>query len=217
MPAKREKDPRWSTERRVVIPIVVRSDELRPFYGGDMPKFKEGTIGELILDDESFLDPNDLDRFSVEYDQIILRGETQLFACMRLRDEFPSTPDVVQGITVDPPLDHKSGLIPFTLETDLVLHLRGTKPAELERCTCRLDTIAGARAVSVNNAYSQLSERYEPWRKSHTGNVFTEVYFLEDGIAKRLDLLRQRATAELEKELFRRSGLLPLDTRTKPD
>jgi hypothetical protein len=176
---------------------------------------KEGALAELLVDDDSFVDPGDVERFNIKGRVMILPAGAQLFACMRLRDEFPSTPDLVQGIRTDPPLDARCGLIPFKLEADLFLLLRGTKAAELDRCACHLVTL-GIAAPSINRAYTLLSERYEKWREAHTGNVFSEVFFLEEGIGNPLDVLRQRATADFEKELFRRSGLLPLETRTRP-
>jgi hypothetical protein len=214
---EKKRDRRWTKEQRIVVPVIVRGGGLQPFYGGDFPELKEGTMAELVLDKDAFANPDDLARFNVEDRVPILPAGTQLFACMRLRDDFSFTSDIVRGLNVDPPLDERSGLIPFTLEVDLVLHLRGTKPAELERCRCKLDTIPAKTAVSINNAYTLLSESYERWREAHTGNVFTEVYFLEDGVAKQLDVLRQRKTAEFEKELFRKSGLLPLESRTRPE
>lgn len=99
------------------------------------------------------------------------------------------------------------------LEQDLVLRLRGTKLAELEECSCRLDTPTGELVSSVNQAYTRLSEHYESWRKAHTGNVFTKVYFLEENCVLPLDVLRQRATSKLEDKLFLRSGELPLHQR----
>ncbi|MCF7730237.1 MAG: hypothetical protein K9N23_01055 [Akkermansiaceae bacterium] len=69
-------------------------------------------------------------------------------------------------------------LVEFKILEDLQLHLRGTKHAQLQPCQCDLEGFPDDVAIlSINQAYTRLSERHESKRKSHSGNVFTLVYF----------------------------------------
>jgi hypothetical protein len=77
----------------------------------------------------------------------------------------------------------------------------GTKLAQLEPCECELE------------GFPRLSERYESTRKSHSGNVFTKVFFMEGNRLLPLEELRVREVAKLEKRLYQQSGELPLDSQ----
>ena len=57
---------------------------------------------------------------------------------------------------------------------------------------------------SLNHAFTKLSELYEPWRQSHTGNVYTRVLFQEtNGKWYPLEVLRKAATARDEHALIK--------------
>ncbi|MBC8751519.1 MULTISPECIES: hypothetical protein [Paraburkholderia] len=73
---------------------------------------------------------------------------------------------------------------------------------------------------SLNHAFTRLSEKFEPWRKSHTGNVYDRVLYQEkSGRWYPLNVLRDAAIAREEHEFIRaewvriqkvlRSPLLP--------
>jgi hypothetical protein len=196
--------------RRVIVPVIVRHRQLHPFYGGAMPKFTEGAIIDLVVDVEFFENREDVKRFEVSERVKILSSGERLFAAMGLKDQLTRTPEAVRNVKPRLPLPSGYAFIPFTLQRELFLHLRGTKSAELEECECRLDTRGNQIVSSVNQAYTRLSEHYEKWRKANTGNVFAKVYFLEGATAVPLDVLRKWATEEFEKKLFHRSGALPL-------
>ena len=63
--------------------------------------------------------------------------------------------------------------------------------------------------VSINGAYSRLSERYEPWHRSHTGNVFTKVYYRVQGTAeaRRIDDLSAALESHAAETLIENSPL----------
>src|SRR5438132_7583590 len=191
-------NPYYSQAKRVVIPVRVQGGELRPFYGGDMPKLHEGSILDLVGDENAFVDRSEISRFDLEGRTVLLRKGSRMFATMGTRG---TRLQALKNIPADPPLRANNGFIQFQLDGDLILHLRGTKLAELEECPCSLPTLNDRSVASVNDAYTKLSEHYEPWRRSHTGNVFEKVYCFEEGKAIQLDILRSHATAEFEKKL----------------
>ena len=76
--------------------------------------------------------------------------------------------------------------------------------------TARLTDLLGAplrttpvSGGSINQAYTRLSERYEPRRKSHAGNVFQQVLFetTPGGHVRPLDDLRLKAVIKSGKKL----------------
>ena len=57
-------------------------------------------------------------------------------------------------------------------------------------------------AISLNHAFTILSEVYEPWRKSHTGSVYQRFFYKEkDDKWYPLELLRDASLAEKEQEV----------------
>lgn len=206
-------------DRRVVIPLRVESGRLVPFYGGEMPRLREGTIVEMVTQVSAFEDLVEAERFELDEIVEILPADSQLFAIMSLHLES------VQGgalprvdVKPIPPPGGECYLIPFHTTEPIRLHLRGTKPAELLPCKCAVAIKIHEQPKSINEAYSRLSEHYEPWRRSHTGNVFDQVYFTRDGMeAYPLRVLRDEAEATAETKLFLKSGELPLRKRAASD
>src|SRR5690606_35504250 len=104
--------------------------------------------------------------------------------------------------------DHQHGLesaylVPFHLLEPLPLAFHGTKVAELGSCHCRLEGVeVDEPIVSINHAYTRLSERFESRRRSHSGNVFKKVFFADGDFLLPLKVLRDLHKAEIEKELF---------------
>ena len=74
-------------------------------------------------------------------------------------------------------------LIPVRLKEHLWLRHRGTKNPELHSCRCALpeplrgETGEDRLPSSLNQAYTRLSEIFETYRSTHTGNVFEKGYF----------------------------------------
>lgn len=210
--------PRKLTDptQRVVVPVTIRGGQIVPFYGGEMPKFREGAVMDLITEEAAFLDPSEMERFNMEDVRKILPTGTEMYAVIARRGQ--QFHKVAEKIDVFPPPGGDTALIPFKLAEPLRLHLRGTRKAELMSCLCDLGIEGEEFPKSVNQAYSRLSEIYESWRRSHTGNVFTKVYFRLVGInaARPLEDLRIACEAEAEKSLFHQSGVLPLDGGLRP-
>jgi hypothetical protein len=56
--------------------------------------------------------------------------------------------------------------------------------------------------ASLNHAYTKLSETYETWRISHTGNIYTRILYREsNGNWYPLDVLRNEALDKQEQEI----------------
>jgi len=54
----------------------------------------------------------------------------------------------------------------------------------------------------LNHAFTKLSETYDTWRISHTGNIYTRVFYQErNGKWYPLDLLRNEKLEKQEQEI----------------
>ncbi len=200
-------------DKNVVIPAVFRKGAWHPLYGGPMPAFKEGTLAEITLPEHGFEKPEELQRFNLEDEVVILPSGSPLWAVMSPHHGMGGPGLGKPKYAQTRPQDglNRVNLVEFKILENLQLHLRGTKHAQLQPCRCELEGFPEDVAVlSVNQAYTRLSEKHEPKRKSHSGNVFTQVYFLDGKLLLPLEEARKREVINLEKKLFQQSGELPL-------
>ena len=202
-------------DRNIVIPAVLRNGQWQPLYGGLMPKLKEGTLAEITLPEHGFANRSDLARFNLEDKIEIQPTGSSLWAVMSPNYGMGGPAIGIPRWATIRPQDglENSNLVEFQITEGLTLHLRGTKHAQLEPCRCKLEGFPDELTVlSINQAYTRLSERYESTRKSHAGNVFTKVFFLEGNHLLPLEELRIREVIKLEKRLHQQSGGPPLIT-----
>lgn len=85
----------------------------------------------------------------------------------------------------------------------LWLIFEGSAPTDLRSSTIKLpDGVTEEKAISLNHAFTLLSEVYEPWRKAHTGSVYERFYYQEeDGKWYPLALLRDAGIAKQEQKI----------------
>lgn len=80
--------------------------------------------------------------------------------------------EAVSGPTAD------GVFLPVVMKESLKMELRGgIKDAKLTFCHCSIPSL-NRDSTSLNHAYTLLSQIYEPLRMSHTGSVFTKIYYL---------------------------------------
>jgi hypothetical protein len=85
----------------------------------------------------------------------------------------------------------------------LWLIFEGAVPTDLRSSTINLpEGVTEETAISLNHAFTLLSEVFEPWRKAHTGSVYERFYYQEaDGKWYPLALLRDAGIAEKEQKI----------------
>ena len=90
-----------------------------------------------------------------------------------------------------------------TTDGGLWLLTEGRKAVGLESTRISLPKAVSETPVnSLNHAFTKLSEVYEPWRISHTGNVYQRFLYKEnDNRWYPLELLRNAALAEREQAI----------------
>lgn len=193
------------TDKRVLIPVEWKSGKWQPLDGSEMPVLAEGTLADLTVPHHAFIQPRDISRFSTETVVEILPAGSYLWALISTNHGVSGLGDpLLKGLPARHAAENSSFLVRFSIKEPLNLRLRGTKPAQLEPCPCQLPGFPEDLDVgSINQAYTRLSERYEPRRKSHAGNVFQQVLFetTPGGPVRPLDDLRLKAVIESEKKL----------------
>jgi hypothetical protein len=83
----------------------------------------------------------------------------------------------------------------------LFLLIRGSKKSNLLPAKCNILCL-DIEAASLNNAYTIVSEQFEPHRRSHTGNIFTKGYYEGENVWFPLENLRNIEEAKFEEQLF---------------
>jgi hypothetical protein len=171
----------------IEIPVVIKNGKVEYLHGA-LPKLKEETIGRLFIPDHGFQNPKDVQQFLLTGKVELLPAKTTLRAPMKLR----------LGSALDDVRDEE-----IILEEPLELTFRGTKKPVLKDCRCTLPSLK-TKARSLNEAYTKLSEKFEPHRRGHGGNVFQKVLYLPPGQHnwQPLDELRLAKQIEFQKKLF---------------
>ena len=199
--------------KNVALPVRIVKGRVTFFYskGGKMPALQDGAIGELVLPEYAVLDGTVKQAIAEEREVRLLEsGEPVLLgyngnlieAEYRERTQkWDDTLPMVAGLTC---------LVQVFMTEPLSLLLRGTKKAQLRGGACKIPALDGAEAGSLNQAYTLISQQFQPSRRSHTGNVFRVAFCRdrdEDGCERwrRLDDLRDRHVAEYEQEVLLRA------------
>lgn len=185
-----------SLNKTVFIPIRYANGKIEYFYGGKLPKLKDGVIGELILPTYAVEDKKFLENISKEVIVDFLPSGTKLFVEINVNN-FEKLDEVLKQFVI-----HKRcNFIEITLQEKLKLKLRGTKKPQLLSVKCDIPAL-GKVAYSLNHAYSLISEAYEIERISHIGNVFKKVYYCDDFSYHELDTLRGNIQYKFEEDIL---------------
>ncbi|HLJ55176.1 MAG TPA: hypothetical protein VKT77_09050 [Chthonomonadaceae bacterium] len=220
---------------RMTIPVRISKGRVTYFYGGPMPRLTEGAVGDLVLSAHAIEDDEWSHTLRQQIEVEILPADAPLLLAMRfdkiprdlykhlyeydsatLRHRFPFDwqGENEGGLRREYMADAKHwinfGFVPILLEGPLSLLLRGAKPAELRPARCRIPALDDS-AISVNHAYTLVSQQFEPDRASHTGNVFDRARFEMDGRWRRLAELRESREADYERQY-----LIGRKIRSKP-
>ena len=213
------------------IPVRLVDGQWEYFYGGGVP-VTNGAVGDLIVDRGSIQDKEFLVRICRTSKHKILDKGTQLLVALTIRDISPLSEAERKlfhptGANA-PKLGHAHYFTPRSGYTRFVsiwidkptkdqlyvdsnaqggvwLDVQGLEPKGVTSSSVRLpECISPTPADSLNHAFTLLSERLEPWRKSHTGNIYDRMLYQEvNGKWYPLDILRNAAVATEEHQFIR--------------
>ena len=166
-------------EKKVVIPVRIRNGVVESYYAGKLPALEENAVGELVLPFNALKDRTLVGPLGNHLDVPFLPRWTRLFAGLNPSEALPA---VGARYNEDVWPTGFRGFAEIVLLEALELRLRGSKRAMLKPCKCRIPALGrqawcDGKAESVNHAYTVLSEKFEPQRVSHTGNVFDRVFY----------------------------------------
>ena len=187
------------SEKKVLIPIKIVNGKIEYLYGGALPELEDGIIGELLVPRYAILDNKVRELLDKEEVVELLPSGSSLRALVTIRNGI--SPEQKNYLVPAMKIQQTGWLVEVVLLEALRLKLRGTKKGELMDCKCRIPALSNREAISVNQAYTLISEKFEPSRKSHSGNVFTKVYCHDSkGEWQQLDELRGKAESKYVKE-----------------
>lgn len=176
------------------IPVMIRDGQVCFYFDGPLPKLREGTVGQLVVQGTSVLDDDMRRRLLEERTVPLLPGGSTLY--VRLNSgTFDRAADIPAGLEAIP-CGYPGVFARVILHSALMLSLRGTNQPRLTPVSCSIPALA-AEAKSLNHACTLLSQAYEKKRISHTYNVFTNVFYHDEAQGRLFPLDRLRRTREV--------------------
>lgn len=208
----------WTDQVR--LPVKWVDGEWEFLYGGSVP-VRDGALGELTISVHQIADEQFRDRVARTLTVRILEEDTALLVAL-------SDPNTKGAMVGDLPPDVKIHDLPAGVTRmvriklgplgskgeqanllekfktgGLWLKLTGLNRTELLGSTVLMPVPVKDSAVSLNHAFTLLSELYETHRLSHTGNVYTRVFYQEqNGEWYPLNDLRVGVWSEAERRLL---------------
>lgn len=191
--------------KTVRIPIRVVGNQITYFYSGKPLHLQDGAIGDLVIDEDA-VGPRLRSLLQRESIATMFPAKTILWVNVQPDPDQPIAAEygeLLQRLHDAKPLT-PGPFAPVYLQQPLCMLLRGTKLGELLPCSIlapwRGDAPEQPAEVrSLNQAYTRISELYERHRRSHTGNVFEKVHFLNNmAYLRPLSDRREQLEAEAE-------------------
>ena len=171
----------------VRLPVRITNGFATLIDGTSLPALRKEALADLILDASSLVNEADRLRFTQEASAEILGKGTALWARVKI-DDIPAS---LRAHRESKKSSASSlAFVKFVLDAPLRLIGSEGKQPVLSDCVCRIPSLPHVACASVNEAYTRISEVFEPSRRSHTGNVFSCVFFDAAGILQPLKKLR---------------------------
>lgn len=196
-------------DKTVLIPVIVHDDKMTPLYGGQMPRFADGAVLDIVLEMSSLADSKEVERFDVVKDVTLFSAGEILYFEINPKSQINSKEGFVKREEICH-WEKATHVMPVVIHEELRLRLRGTRSAQLLSCWCECLGTDIPKAISINQMLTFLSVKFETWRQSHTGNVYKSVYCRVSKPGEKiklqpLDDIRDNCQAGHELELFSRS------------
>jgi hypothetical protein len=143
---------------------------------------------DVLVSIAAAADEGERERLSTEMEVQLLPVETEV----RFRVSGSAIPQnltqfVIDGSSAYP---EPGPMVAVILRESLKLKIRPSRHSKLAFSTCQIPSIQ-ATAETLNEAYTLVSEAFEPNRRSHGGSVYLKGYYLDEGCWLQLDALRR--------------------------
>ena len=200
-----------SQEKTVRIPVIVMNGNIRYFYGGNLPAINNGAIGDLIIPEYTVKDKRFVKISQWEEVKEIIPADSTIM--VGVASKYIPTDKCKYVYELNYPQPTGDLYIRVKLLEPLQLQVRGSKKSNLLGVKCKIPDLDNFEATSINNAYTKISEEFEPNRKSHTGNVFEKCFYKgNDDKWYPLDWLRVEIEGKFEENLFLDYKIYKLNT-----
>ncbi|HEV7645053.1 MAG TPA: hypothetical protein VGO50_13995 [Pyrinomonadaceae bacterium] len=196
-----------NSDKAINITVTVKNGSVIFPDDFDHKVLKKDFQTEIVLDETHFADKDFFHSLSKQKIIELLPSDSRLLVNITLKEQVAEDPAkfVIQG---EGPKVTDGGFIEIFLRQPQGLKLRSKKKALLLPCRVDIPALPEQPAASLNHAYTLISEIFEPWRISHTSNVFFKIYAQDkvsgDWIV--LDTLRKEAEG---KEIMRTRKIPP--------
>ena len=207
-------------KKPIRVPVKWEDDQWRAVLG-NIGEIKPGAVAELCIDRNEFLDQARANRWAAKRTVVALPPGTELRVALTvhtvlneplkslLLDPSATPPGYVSDIGSDTRFVPIRILGPTEAQRakgqsgGLWLCLEGSDAKRIESGPVGLPVPFGESPVeTLNQAFTRLSELFEPWRKSHTGNIYDHIYYLEsNGLWYPLDDLRSFGHENTDRQL----------------
>lgn len=209
--------------RRIRVPVRYVDGNWECALGGGIP-VENGTEAELIVDAGDIADKTFLQALDTAVKHKVLGEGSAFLIALTVKQDAPPTPALAASlirfhtirwnlasefldsfnpatlcfirVTLSKPGDRQIKTL-NSRDGGLWLVTQGLRTTEIISTTVTLpEAVSQEPATSLNHALTKLSEAYETWRISHTGNVYDRVFYqAKDGRWYPLKVLRS-ATIE---------------------
>jgi hypothetical protein len=187
-------------DRTINIPVTVKNGAVIFPDDFDHKVLKKDFQAELILEETNFTDKNFFHSLAKQKIIELLPVDSRLLVNIAFKDQLSADLDkfiVTDGV----PKGIDGGFVEIILRQPQGLKLRGKKNALLLPSRVEIPALpvtSEQPAASINHACTLISQAFEPWRISHTVNVFFKVYARDDSAGEwlPLDAWRKQAVAK---------------------
>lgn len=173
---------------KVRLPVLFQGTDILQSDGTPLPRIKNQARGILIINPADIEDELLSEAFGEERMVTIRNKDQSLFA--QVRSE-PIAELYTQFRITEWAAGSSANFVEMKLTQPLVLRISLAGLGKLENCPCRVSAFPDRIFDSVNEAYTTISQEFEPTRRSHAGNVFKKVYCRFNGRLRPLEVVRK--------------------------
>lgn len=160
-------------ESTITISVRIEDEKILRENGQPLPKLSVPTYGDLVIPSIFLKDVEDKIKFREKEKKKVFTKEKELFFEMNPNYFSNNKNNDAHLINIK-----KKHFVNVILKEDLYLTARYQKKAKFDPCKCYIPCI-NKDADSLNHAYTLISQEYESKRRSHTGNVFNNGYYID--------------------------------------
>lgn len=175
-------------DRTVCLQVRVIDGKITMLDGSALPQIQTNISAELSFLAVHILQDEERIKFTEEYEVPFLVSGAVLWVKVKPNEHLEKSL-AAHRIKKRPHCEDDGLFLPILLQQDLNLQIRAGKHSKLGETKIHIPNL-NIDAKSINEAYTKVSTVYEPSRRSHSGNVFQEVYYEHDDTLHRLHRLR---------------------------